>query len=359
MSKIGFFTDPHFSLTSSILNMRSGYEYSARLDLLIKSFEFMYKEFRNREVEAIICGGDLMDSDIIKSEEGSALSKALSYNTDIPEYFLLGNHEKKDDAGRFNSIALLSNFSHRRIIDKPTRLDIGGIKISFLPYNKEIDNCYEEIEKIPADLLVSHMNFNGMNIGKSFVFDDGIDMDRILNNFKLVINGHIHNADKYADGRIYNIGSLFGTGFGDDYHFNYPGMVILDTETLELEHIDNPYAVTFHVIKSDSISELIKECRLITRKRKGPKCFRIEVPYAIRDDAREYIDSLPKKMDILNTRIIGKIENSTVLQLNKDESIESYSSGGEAMRNYINTLDESSLPSTKDKMVKFINDYLS
>ena len=56
MPKIGLFTDAHFSSASSILNSRSGYEYSARLDYLMKSFEWLYNQFAEKGVDLIING---------------------------------------------------------------------------------------------------------------------------------------------------------------------------------------------------------------------------------------------------------------------------------------------------------------
>ena len=66
-----------------------------------------YANLSEKGVDLIINGGDLMDSNLIKADEGSAVAKALSYSTGIKEYYLLGNHEKLDDAGKFHSLALL------------------------------------------------------------------------------------------------------------------------------------------------------------------------------------------------------------------------------------------------------------
>lgn len=356
MALIGLYTDAHFSSTSSILNMKLGYEFSARLDYLIKSFEWMYREFKDRCVDLIIDGGDLFDNNLIKADEGSAVAKALSYNPGITEYHLLGNHEKMDDAGKFNSLALL-NKGNSKVISSQSWIEDYGIAL--LPYTREPEEVNLEYlsKNGKCKILISHINYAGMLINGYGLFDSGLDMDEVLKYFDLVINGHLHNASSYRDNKVVNIGSVFGTGFGDNYEEHLPGIVVLNTDNYEMEYIPNPYAVLFLKFKGNTIAEITKQLRKYNRI-KNPKCVRLDVPYAIRDEAREYVDSILKKYNIVGSRIQGKIESSSVYRQEEKERIKGFNSGADAMREYIDTLDESSLPDTKDNMIKFIDKYL-
>lgn len=366
LAKLGVFSDSHFSLTSSILTNKSGYKFSARLDYLIKSFKWMYELFEEEGVKAIVHAGDLFDSDIILPEVGSALSEALSYNTsNIPQYFLLGNHEKKDLGVKYNSLSLLSQSSNIEIIDSTKQaLFIGDDKhASFLPYTKEMIDmnmtyCYDNHDSIGYNqILFSHVDYLGMKAG-AITLDSGISIEDVSDRFKLILNGHIHTASSKGDyGNIVNIGAFTGLSFNDTYTKYYPGVIIVDTESLEIKRVANPYAILFFTFEVKSISELLSKLNSIQVD--NPKCVRVKAPYEIRDDIRELLESSVEKYNILTTKIVGKVKNSSVfLEESDSEDIRTYASGYEALITYLDTIEESNLPSPKSEMVEFLNTYM-
>lgn len=351
MSKVGIYTDAHFSLTSSILSNMSGYKYSARLDLLVQSFKWMYEEFDAKGVELIINAGDLIDSDIIKAEENSALSEALSHSKGIPELHIVGNHEKKDKSNKYHSLSLLDKNRSISVVDTPMKYND---EISLLPFTTdEID-----FESLKNKVLISHMNYEGMTVGVKKL-EWGLSQEYVLSYFDKVLNGHIHAASKEKKGQVLNIGSLFGIGFGDSYDVSYPGIMILDTETLKIERIRNPYSVIFLKLKAESVGDLKAKLKK-ANKVDNPKCIKVEVPYLIRDDIREFLTKVSEDMNIVSSRVQGKVESSSVYLVDKesDENISGFESGSDAMKQYVDSLDEAQLPAPKDKMVKFIEEFL-
>lgn len=349
---VGIYTDAHFSIASSILNGTSGYKYSARLDMLVNSFKWMYETFKKEGVELIFNGGDLIDSDFIKARESSALAEALSYGGEIPEYHIVGNHEKEDKASKFTSLSILDKNRKITVISEPTKIDDT---FSVIPYTRDLD--YIDLEPLANRVLISHIDYEGMSLGK-ITLTSGLNMQYACNYFDLILNGHIHAPAVYHD-KIMNIGAMVGHGFDDNYSLCYPSIMILDTETLKTRRIVNPYSALFLKAKVGSVADTIKYLKSLSNL-SNPKCLKLEVPYAIRDEIRDYLDSQSATYNLVATRISSKVENSTVLAESKEDivKLQSYESGASAMKNYVDLQSDDSLPAPKAKMVKFVEDYL-
>ena len=346
--KVGIYTDAHFSVSSSILSGTTGSTYSKRLDMLVNTFEWMYEKFREEGVELIINGGDLIDSDLLKAREGSALAKALSYGGDIPEIHLLGNHEMEDKNGNYSSIALLDSNRSITVYDKPTKINE---EISVLPYTKNYD--FIDFESIKNKILISHIDYEGMRVGRAEL-TDGVNINVVSDYFDLVLNGHIHTPSTY--GKVMNIGSCVGHSFSDDYSLCYPSIMILDTETLQTRRIVNPHSVIFLKFSTNAVGDFLSQISNY-RDVVNPKCIKLEIPYELREEAYECVEQIKDKMRIQNYRIQTRMTKSNVLITKEEiESVQSHESGVDALVEYVNLQEDNSLPVPKKQMIKFIDD---
>ena len=71
----------------------------------------------------------------------------------------------------------------------------------------------------------------------------------------MFINGHLHNG-QYITPKILNLGNLTGKDFGEDASKHVHGVIIIDTSTLEIEFIENPYAYNFYKIQINTEQDL-------------------------------------------------------------------------------------------------------
>lgn len=242
--KIGIYTDVHCSFTSSILpTFQDGSQYTTRLQMIIDTFRWMYEVFKKHNVDLIVNCGDLFDSYNVRAEEVSAMSEALGFGGSIPELHILGNHEILDKHRRFNAVALLDNYSHIDVITDPTKLKCG---ISLLPYCT-IEEATDVIPYLSNDILFSHIDIKGSFVTPQYALDVGVEPTRLSNNFKRVINGHLHSPQSFGH-CVHNIGATTSLSFSDNSDY-IPRVGILDTDTLSLSYIQNPHAVRF--IKAD------------------------------------------------------------------------------------------------------------
>lgn len=359
--KIGIYSDAHFSISSSILSRVNGYKYSARLDSLIDSFKWMYDTFKKNNVELIVNGGDLTDSDLLHAEENSALYEALSCNPGIPELYILGNHEIKDKNSTISSVSILKGYSNIEIYNDITEWisianEVSLILVPFLVDKERYNEVYDKILKSESKnvYLFSHMSYIGENYN-NYIETEGLDKIHLTTafpNLKGIYNGHIHNSKD--DGLYHQIGSLTGQSFGDNYDGGLPGIIILDTDTGEFTRIPNPYAVLFYKLNASSVNKLGSSIKKLGND--NYKCLRIEVPASIKDEVGEYLEQNIDKFKIKEYRLKAKYELNKIKNTELVESFRTYNSPYDALRKFTETLDETPYP--QEDMMKFLNTYI-
>ena len=248
--RILLYTDPHFCQYSSIVRKR-GNKYSARLENLVESINWVENLVAEKFCQAVFCLGDFFDKPELNAEEITAL-KEIQWDQEAYHYFLVGNHESNRNNLVYSSTNCLKNIPNCSIIDTPT-LEQWNTSHSFLflPYILEEDRKplieYLKESKKPA-IIFSHNDIKGIQYGK-FESVEGFDLTEIEQNCDMFINGHLHNGLFLNEVEtILNLGNLTGQNFSENA-FEYKHFAcILDTDTLRLEFYENPYAFNFYKV---------------------------------------------------------------------------------------------------------------
>lgn len=249
--RIGIYTDVHCCYTSSIMPLHnSESKYTTRLQMIVDTFSWMYDVFDNNSVDLIINCGDLFDSHNIRAEEICAMSDALSFGGQIPEFHILGNHEIVDNNRTFYANGLLSRCDHIQLVDQPLKLSNG---ISLLPY-MPWQQATEVLPLLSNKYLFSHIDIKGSNVTPTHALTDGVDPTKLSDLFTIVVNGHLHSPQSWGN-KIFNIGSTTSLSFSDNSDYN-PRISILDTNTNTFEFFDNPYAIRFVKLAVQDMSDL-------------------------------------------------------------------------------------------------------
>ena len=211
------YADPHWSVSSSIVRGK-GNLYSKRLENIIQSLNWVTEVAIHHDCQTVICLGDFFDKATLCAEEISAL-KSIKYSEDISYVFLAGNHEmgRSDHAYTSADAFMVGGGWGGSVYAKPLSYDIGNTTLSFLPYM-----------------------LNGCDIEETF---DKRDVT-MCNNFDIVFNGHLHN--RHQSDNLINVGNLTGQNFSEDATIYSHGVYVLDTDTLEYDFIENPYAFNFY-----------------------------------------------------------------------------------------------------------------
>jgi len=250
--KILLYTDVHWTKNSSIINTR-GSKYSSRLENLINSVNWAERTAVEQGCDEIVCLGDFFDKTVLNAEELTAL-KEVEW-ADLPHTFLIGNHETEMRDLQYASChALPEDFE---IIDKLTLKKTLGVDMYFLPYMQDVGIKDLITRGENQTIIFSHNDIAGIQYGPT-ISKCGFDIKEIEDCCDLFINGHLHNGDNITD-KVINLGNLTGVDFKEDAFKYRHNVAILDTNTLKLTLIENPFAFNFYRIEYKDVPLLNKE----------------------------------------------------------------------------------------------------
>jgi DNA repair exonuclease SbcCD nuclease subunit len=177
---------------------------------------------------------------------------------------LAGNHDVfHKNTNQINALSeLLDGQGDIFDIWSPAHFTIGDKKYLFLPWiNAEnMEETKGAIEKSDADICVAHLELAGFEMHAGQLCTHGLDKS-MFSKFKLVITGHFHKKSR-QDNIVY-VGAPWEMTWND---YGCPrGFHILDTDTLDLEFIQNPYSLFQRVVYNDKGQELKSLLEMIDR----------------------------------------------------------------------------------------------
>ena len=323
--KIAICGDIHISKTSSIIRTR-GEKYSTRIENCIKSIEWFEQIAKEKGCQLEVYLGDTFDKPQLTDEELTAI-KDIHWN-DISKYFLVGNHESSVNGLEYNSVKALEG-KNRFVISEQgytfTENLTGDRKtqLHFLPYIIESDrepliNYLRKNPDYTKHIIFSHNDIMGIKYG-GFESKVGFDIKEIEDNCDLFINGHLHNGEKVTD-KIINLGILTGQNFGENALRYKHNIMILDTETLQYEYIENPYAFNFYNIEINDNLQFTKLGGLKDNAVVSIKCSS-ELVNDIKDIIKDLSNIISYKIttiaNSLSTTKVDRVEDFTMNHLEK------------------------------------------
>lgn len=251
--KYAICTDVHFCQYSSILR-RHGKKYSVRLENLIKSMSWFEHLSQEENCDGVFYLGDTFDRTDLNSMEITALQDV--YFSDKPHVFITGNHEASIATLEFSSAQVFKGLE-AEVISDVRRVEINDkVDLYFIPYftNDIIKPLSSYIvDKNKKNIILSHNDIAGIQYGK-FRSSSGFELEDILDNCTLFINGHLHNGYIIND-KVVLVGNLTGLNFNEDAnkyeHYAYL-LTIEDDGSIKLEARVNPEAFNFYKVKIET-----------------------------------------------------------------------------------------------------------
>lgn len=295
--KILLFADLHMCPRASIIN-KWGINYPLRLENCITSVNWLERLAEKLDCDYIINLGDFFDKPDLTSETITACNDIKWSN--IMHYSLVGNHDASTSSLLFNSVNSFLNDRHK-IVTKPSVLPLDDCFICFLPYvvecdRKPISEYFSKLVKADRPLVIlSHNDISGVQLGP-IMSKTGFSIKEIESNCDLFINGHLHNGQAITN-KIINLGNLTGKDFGEDASKYSHSVAILDTSTLAIEFIENPFAYNFYKIQINTDVDL-----KLLNNLKDNAVVSIKCESAVADRVKQHIQDLSNK--IVESRII-------------------------------------------------------
>jgi predicted phosphodiesterase len=172
---------------------------------------------------------------------------------------VLGNHDVyyKNTNAISGVIELYGNSRYPiNIIKEAQEIRYGDLDIFLVPWISE-DNreaTLAAIKKTRASVCMGHLELSGFEMNKGSIMDHGMDAN-IFKKFDVVASGHYHHPSERGNVKYLGATGQFDWSDNDDPR----GFHIFDTETLEFEHVPNPYEIFVKVYYNDSDSRPYSE----------------------------------------------------------------------------------------------------
>jgi DNA repair exonuclease SbcCD nuclease subunit len=271
--KIGILSDSHYGAKKGSKHLHDYFE------LFYKNVFFPALEENN--VEAVIHMGDAFDSRKSIDYQSLEWSKRVVFDP-LKKYdvhMIIGNHDTyyKNTNSVNSPELLLQTYSNIKTYSDPTEVNIGGLKILFLPWiNQENEaKTLKLIEKTTCRCAMGHLELQGFRVNRQLIMEHGLE-SKLFEKFERVYSGHYHTRSN--NGKVFYLGNpyeMYWTDVNDTRGFH-----IFDTETLEHTPINNPYKLFYNIYYEDTPYQLFdtteyenKIVKVIVRKKSKPKDF--------------------------------------------------------------------------------------
>ena len=286
---------------------------------------------KEKNIDTIIHLGDIFDKR--KNINFNTLKECKRYffdeakNQKIALLMITGNHDTYyKNTNELNSPEiLLSEYENVKIFSEPKELKNGILLMPWI-----CSGNYEEsmkiLEETDASACFGHFELAGFKMYKNNVNMHGMGTEA-FSKFDLVLSGHFHHRHK--KGNIMYLGSPYEMTWSD--YNDERGFHIYDTETKELEFIQNPYSI-FHKIEYDEDGDLEID------KEKFSNGF-VRLLVQKKDDLKTY-DKFIKQIQEASPEDLKIIEELEYYTEGKDEEIDiEFEDTLDSFNNYIDDIE--------------------
>lgn len=246
MPKVAVITDTHIGAK----NDSESFQESQ-----IKFFKNTFKRtLEENSIEHILHLGDMFDhrTKMGVKTQNVVIDLFESEFKDYQWHIIVGNHDSfYKNTIEVNSLKFLKMFSNVEVIDETTLKEFYGREILMVPWQTDPELFSRKVTDMNTSCKVcmGHFAINGFYLNLNKVCTDEIDIGIFVDNFDLTFSGHFHSRDlKEINGKkVQYIGNPFHMNRGDANSDR--GFVILDTDTLEYNFVNNEDSTKYFRIK--------------------------------------------------------------------------------------------------------------
>ena len=275
--------------------------------------------FKNR-ITRVIQSGDIFDTRKNVHTEALDNSKECFFDVmqsnNIKFDMILGNH----DIALRNSLEIntpelvLAEYDNITIHKNPTTVKFDNITVDFLSWicDENREATFEFIKNSKSDYCFAHLELAGFKMSKYYVAEHGDDPN-LFNKYKQVWSGHYH-AKSQSKNILY-----LGNPTQDSWDAvdEIKGFHVFDTETKEMEFVENPYNLYERVVYDESNKANTVDCK--------DKYVRVVVDFAEEPDVFErFIQDIwsqsPYDVKVIENKIANKDVDSSITLEELDSS---------------------------------------
>lgn len=295
------------------------------LDYLAKSASWFISELNDMGITECIHLGDLVDrrkyiNFVTSNRLRTDFLDRLELNK-INTHIIAGNHDEYyKNTNTINALNELvdGKYSFIKTYTEANTISFDGIDILLLPWlcDSNIDNSMKVIQSTKANIVMGHLELKGFEMYRGSVNDHGMDHN-IFNKFDIVCSGHFHHRS--TKGNIHYLGA-FGEYTWSDYG-DPRGFSILDTNTREIQYIDNPYKMHIKLWYND-LNKQIDEIMSELDKVRANKFKKPNIKVIVSNKTNPYwFDLFIGQLEQLSPAEIQVVDDHLNLDLEQDNTI--------------------------------------
>lgn len=247
MSKIVLISDTHFGVRG---------DNPMFLDNMKKFLDNVFFPYLDEhDIKTIVHLGDLLDKR--KTTNNHTMFRLRTdfldplFERGVHLHLILGNHDLYfRGTTEVSSTSEILRLYPCDVYENPTEIDFNGLKILFLPWicDSNHEKSHYLIETSTAQVVFGHLEMNNFQMYRGQPHHGGFD-SKTFDRFDVVCSGHFHHRSTV--GNITYVGSPCEYTWGD---YDDPrGFHVFDTETRELEFIQNPIRMFEKIWYDDGI----------------------------------------------------------------------------------------------------------
>ena len=205
--------------------------------------DVFFPTLEDRGIDCVIHLGDAFDNRKGVDYWGLEWSQRVFYDRlrdmGIKLYQICGNHDaEKKTTNKYNSIdTLLREYSNVIRISEPEEYMIDNLNCLFVPWicKDNEQKTFELLQTSAAKVIFGHLELSGFSLFPGLLQTHGMSTER-FQGYDRVFSGHYHTRS--TDSKIYYLGNPYQMFWSDVDDVR--GFHIFDTDTYELEFIENP-----------------------------------------------------------------------------------------------------------------------
>ena len=339
--KIALINDTHFGARS---------DSQLFFDYFMKFFdEVFFPYLLENNIKTVIHAGDLMDRrkfvnfNILNQVRERFISKLHEY--DIEFHCILGNHDVYyRNTNKVNSLRELFS-DDVSVYETPVIKNFDGLDIALVPWiNKENYNeSVDFIKNAAAPILIGHLELDGYQVMRGIKHVGGMRSD-IFDRYEKIFSGHFHC--RQDSGNIYYLGTQYQITFSDLEEKK--GFHILDTDTRDIEFIENPNRMFHRLLYNDENGPIDIDSLDFSNLN---QCY-VRVDVANKNHPYSF-DRYMDKLYECGAAKVTTIEDYDCSDENEDEMVDLAQDTVTIINNEIDTLEEIQ---DKDRMKRLIKD---
>lgn len=214
----------------------------------------LFPYLKEHNILHIVQLGDVFDRR--KFVNFNSLSQSKDYffnelNNNYSSWLLTGNHDtyfkNTNDVNSPN--LLLGEYHNINCVNEPLEVEFEDTKVLLMPWicQDNAHRCFNAMKTSTAQIVMGHFEIEGFEMYRGTYCDDGVKAE-LFDKFDMVISGHFHTRS--FSGNITYVGTPYEMTWSD--YGDPKGFHIFDTDTRELEFIQNPHCMFYKLWYDDA-----------------------------------------------------------------------------------------------------------